>query len=195
MDEFGQNCGSFVCMSADMNQALVQTDGGLKQWIVKRTPKAHCTCIEPQDHCWPCIHFMSWLRSRGEDYMAYVDRIYLQKSLALCYIKTIPVIMETELAMCISCRAPPPAMRTGLHRVVRIPNGGSTAGASTVEFEYPLTQEPRVIPAATIDLPTDTSVQFAINSTVGSMNAPFCMNIAFLNDVLTHIGMLQILGV
>ncbi|KAL3677922.1 hypothetical protein R1sor_020878 [Riccia sorocarpa] len=154
MEEFGQNCGSFVCMSADMNQALVQTDGGLKQWIVKRTPKAQCTCIEPHDHCWPCIHFMSWLRSRGEDYMAYVDRIYLQKSLVLCYSKTIPVIMETELAMSISCRAPPPAIRTGRHRVVRIPNGGSTAGASTVEFEYPLTQEPRVIPAATIDLPT-----------------------------------------
>ncbi|KAL3699873.1 hypothetical protein R1sor_017895 [Riccia sorocarpa] len=92
--------------------------------------------------------------ARGEDYMAYVDRIYLQKSLALCYSKTIPVIMETELAMCISCRAPPPAIRTRRHRVVRIPNGGSRAGASTVEFEFPLTQEPRVIPTATIDLPT-----------------------------------------
>ncbi|KAL3698772.1 hypothetical protein R1sor_012848 [Riccia sorocarpa] len=67
------------------------------------------------------------------------------KSLALCYSKTIHVIMETELAMCISCRAPPPTIRTGRHRVVRIPNGGSTTGASTVEFEYPLTQEPRVI--------------------------------------------------
>ncbi|KAL3698508.1 hypothetical protein R1sor_012584 [Riccia sorocarpa] len=128
MEEFGQNCGSFVCMSADMNQALVQTDGGLKQWTVKRTPKAQCTCIEPQDHCWPCIHFMSWLRSRGEDYMAYVDRIFLQKSLVLCYSKTFPVIMETELAMSISCRAPPHAIRTGRHRVVRIPNGGLTAG-------------------------------------------------------------------
>ncbi|KAL3684835.1 hypothetical protein R1sor_002857 [Riccia sorocarpa] len=153
MDEFGQNCGSFVCMSADMNQALVQTDGGFKQWIVKRTPKAQCTCIEPHDHCWPCIHFMSWLRSRGEDYMAYVDRIYLQKSLALCYSKTIPVIMETESAMSISSSS---CDTNGRHRVVRIPNGGSTAGASTVEFEYPLTQEPRVIPAATIDLPTSS---------------------------------------
>ncbi|KAL3688932.1 hypothetical protein R1sor_015241 [Riccia sorocarpa] len=94
---------------------------------------------------------------QGSEFKRYIQRIdparYALYVMSLPS-KTIPVIMETELAMSISCRAPPPAIRTGRHRVVRIPNGGSTAGASTVEFEYPLTQEPRVIPAATIDLLT-----------------------------------------
>ncbi|KAL3687343.1 hypothetical protein R1sor_013652 [Riccia sorocarpa] len=44
---------------------------------------------------WPCIHFMSWLRSKREDYTQYVDRIWFQKSLQQCYSKTVPAIIDT----------------------------------------------------------------------------------------------------
>ncbi|KAL3686690.1 hypothetical protein R1sor_012999 [Riccia sorocarpa] len=38
MKEIVQNCGSFVAMSADENEALVQTDGGRKQWRLTKVP-------------------------------------------------------------------------------------------------------------------------------------------------------------
>ncbi|KAL3679590.1 hypothetical protein R1sor_022546 [Riccia sorocarpa] len=97
---------------------------------------------------WPCIHFMSWLRSRGEDYTHYIIRLWFQKSLQQCYSKTVPAIIDTELPMRVTCRAPPPAIRTGRARVVRIPNGGPSSRAPIAEFEYPVFQEPRVIPPA-----------------------------------------------
>ncbi|KAL3701488.1 hypothetical protein R1sor_019510 [Riccia sorocarpa] len=38
MKEIVQNCGSFVAMSAYENEALVQTDGGRKQWRLTKVP-------------------------------------------------------------------------------------------------------------------------------------------------------------
>ncbi|KAL3677170.1 hypothetical protein R1sor_027118 [Riccia sorocarpa] len=38
MSEFDRECGRFVAMSADENKALVQTDGGLKQWRLTKLP-------------------------------------------------------------------------------------------------------------------------------------------------------------
>ncbi|KAL3676766.1 hypothetical protein R1sor_026714 [Riccia sorocarpa] len=60
MKEIVQNCGSFVAMSADENEALVQTDGGLKQWRLTKVPTRKCTCLEIQDCLWACIHFVAW---------------------------------------------------------------------------------------------------------------------------------------
>ncbi|KAL3692528.1 hypothetical protein R1sor_006179 [Riccia sorocarpa] len=72
MKEIVQNCGSFVAMSADENEALVQTDGGRKQWRLTKVPTRKCTCWEIQDCLWPCIHFVAWQKSRGEDHMRYI---------------------------------------------------------------------------------------------------------------------------
>ncbi|KAL3694037.1 hypothetical protein R1sor_007688 [Riccia sorocarpa] len=147
MSEIVQNCGSFIAMSADENEALVQTDGGRKQWRLTKVPTRKCTCWEIQDCLWPCIHFVAWQKSRGENHMRYVDRIYFTKSLAQCYSKTIPVILQTELPMSVACRAPPAAIRNGRQRIVRIPNGGSTRSAES-EYSYPIQDDPAMNPAA-----------------------------------------------
>ncbi|KAL3681655.1 hypothetical protein R1sor_024611 [Riccia sorocarpa] len=147
MSEIVQNCGSFVAMSADENEILVQTDGGRKQWRLTKVPTRKCTCWEIQDCLWPCIHFVAWQKSRGEDHMRYVDRIYFTKSLAQCYSKTIPVILQTELPMSVASRAPPTAIRNGRQRIVRIPNGGSARSAE-FEYSYPIQDDPAMNPAA-----------------------------------------------
>ncbi|KAL3677992.1 hypothetical protein R1sor_020948 [Riccia sorocarpa] len=147
MSEIVANCGSFVAMSADENEALVQTNGGRKQWRLTKVPTRKCTCWEIQDCLWPCIHFVAWQKSRGEDHMRYVDRIYFTKSLAQCYSKTIPVILQTELPMSVACRAPPAAIRNGRQRIVRIPNGGSARSAES-EYSYPIQDDPAMNPAA-----------------------------------------------
>ncbi|KAL3698683.1 hypothetical protein R1sor_012759 [Riccia sorocarpa] len=46
MKEIVQNCGSFLAMSADENEALVQTDGGRKQWRLTKLPARKCTCCK-----------------------------------------------------------------------------------------------------------------------------------------------------
>ncbi|KAL3698659.1 hypothetical protein R1sor_012735 [Riccia sorocarpa] len=147
MKEIVQNCGSFVAMSAYENEALVQTDGGRKQWRLTKVPTRKCTCWEIQDCLWPCIHFVAWQKARGEDYMRYVDRIYFTKSLVQCYCKTIPVILQTELPMSVACRAPPAAIRNGRQRIVRILNGGSARSAES-EFSYPIQDDLAMNPAA-----------------------------------------------
>ncbi|KAL3680150.1 hypothetical protein R1sor_023106 [Riccia sorocarpa] len=147
MKEIVQNYGSFVAMFADENEALVQTDGGRKQWRMTKEPTRKCTCWEIQDCLWPCIHFVAWQKARGEDYMRYVDRIYFTKSLVQCYSKTIPVILQTELPMSVACRAPPAAIRNGRQRIVRIPNGGSARSAKS-EYSYPIQDDPAMNPAA-----------------------------------------------
>ncbi|KAL3691846.1 hypothetical protein R1sor_005497 [Riccia sorocarpa] len=43
MKEIVQNCGSFVAMSADENEALVHTDGGRKQWRLTKVPTRNKT--------------------------------------------------------------------------------------------------------------------------------------------------------
>ncbi|KAL3684566.1 hypothetical protein R1sor_002588 [Riccia sorocarpa] len=48
MKEIVQNCGSFVAMFAYENEALVQTDGGRKQWRLTKVPTRRCTCWEIQ---------------------------------------------------------------------------------------------------------------------------------------------------
>ncbi|KAL3681590.1 hypothetical protein R1sor_024546 [Riccia sorocarpa] len=45
MSEIVQNCGSFVAMSADENEALVQTDGGWKQWRLTKVPTRNKTIL------------------------------------------------------------------------------------------------------------------------------------------------------
>ncbi|KAL3683039.1 hypothetical protein R1sor_001061 [Riccia sorocarpa] len=147
MKEIMQNCGSFVAMSADENEALVQTDGGRKQWRLTKLPTRKCTCWEIQDCLWPCIHFVAWQKARGEDYMRYVDRIYFTKTLVQCYSKTFPVILQTELPMSVVCRAPPATIRNGRQRIVRIPNGGSARSAES-EYSYPIQDDPAMNPAA-----------------------------------------------
>ncbi|KAL3701735.1 hypothetical protein R1sor_019757 [Riccia sorocarpa] len=104
-------------MSTDENEALVQTDGGRKQWRLTKLPARKCTCWEIQDCLWSCIHFVAWQKARGEDHMRYVDRIYFTKTLVQCYSKTIPVILQTELPMSVACRAPPAAIRNGRQRI------------------------------------------------------------------------------
>ncbi|KAL3696950.1 hypothetical protein R1sor_011026 [Riccia sorocarpa] len=71
LTEIVQNCGSFVAMFADENEALVQIDGRLKQWRLTKVPTRKCTCWEIQDCLWPCIHFVAWQKARGDDYMRY----------------------------------------------------------------------------------------------------------------------------
>ncbi|KAL3694885.1 hypothetical protein R1sor_008536 [Riccia sorocarpa] len=134
-------------MSADENEALVQTDRGRKQWCLTKVPTRKCTCWEIQDCLWPCIHFVAWQKSREEDHMRYVDRIYFTKSLVQCYSKTIPFILQTELPISVACRAPPTAIRNGHQRIVRIPNGGSAWSAKS-EYSYPIQDDPAMNPDA-----------------------------------------------
>ncbi|KAL3691676.1 hypothetical protein R1sor_005327 [Riccia sorocarpa] len=141
------------------NEALVQTDGGLKQWRLTKVPTRKCTYWEIQDCLWPCIHFVTWHRARGEDYMRYVDRIYFQKSLVQCYSKTIPLILQTELPMSVACRAPPAAIRNERQRIVRILNGGSAQSAES-EYSYLVHDDPAMNPAAVMtNVPQEDAVE------------------------------------
>ncbi|KAL3677600.1 hypothetical protein R1sor_027548 [Riccia sorocarpa] len=171
MSEIVQNYGSFVAMSADENEALVQTDGGRKQWRLTKVPTRKCNCWEIQDCLWPCIHFVAWQKSRGEDHMRYVDRIYFTKSLAQCYSKTIPVILQTELPMSVACRAPPTAIRNGRQRIVRIPNGGSARSAES-EYSYPIQDDPTMNPAAVMTNVSQQDGGERCNTLVPQSSAP-----------------------
>ncbi|KAL3689518.1 hypothetical protein R1sor_015827 [Riccia sorocarpa] len=85
-------------------------------------------------------------KSKGEDYLQFVDPIYFQKSLAACYSQNIPPITEQDLKVYVTCRAPEPAIRRGRARMVRIPNGGGR-GRRRTEYSYPVRDEPRFIPS------------------------------------------------
>ncbi|KAL3679641.1 hypothetical protein R1sor_022597 [Riccia sorocarpa] len=146
LDEFEQEDGRYVTCHSDVNTALVQCNGCVEQFLVNRQPRLSCSCFEPQEMQWPCIHVLSWCKSKGEDYLLYVDKIYLQKSLAVCYSHTIPPITEQDLQNVVTCRAPEPVVRRGRARTVRIPNGGGSSRGRT-EFQYPVRDEPRLIPS------------------------------------------------
>ncbi|KAL3679109.1 hypothetical protein R1sor_022065 [Riccia sorocarpa] len=146
LSEFEREFGRYVTCNSDQNVALVQTNGGAEQFVVNRLPRLSCTCFESQEMLWPCIHVMSWCRSKGEDYLQFVDRIYFQKSLAACYSQNIPPITEQDLKVSVTCRAPEPAIRRGRARMVRIPNGGGR-GRRRTEYSYPVRDEPRFIPS------------------------------------------------
>ncbi|KAL2652454.1 hypothetical protein R1flu_020582 [Riccia fluitans] len=111
LSEFEREYGRYVTYNADDDNALVQTNGGVDQWIVRRHPRLSCSCYEPQEMQWPCIHVMSWCKGKGEDYLPYVDKIYFQKSLLACYNQAIPPVTEQDLVIHITCRAPEAAVR------------------------------------------------------------------------------------
>ncbi|KAL3685184.1 hypothetical protein R1sor_003206 [Riccia sorocarpa] len=144
ISEFEEEYGRYVTFNAYENNALVQSNGGAEQWIVKRHPRLSCSCFEPQEMLWPCIHAMSWCKSKREDYLMYVDRIYFQKSLAACYSEAIPPITEHDLQTSVTCRAPEAAVRRGRARTVRIPNGGGSSKRRS-EYMYHVRDEPRMI--------------------------------------------------
>ncbi|KAL3682134.1 hypothetical protein R1sor_000156 [Riccia sorocarpa] len=121
-------------------------NGGAEQFVVNRLSRLSGTCFEPQEMLWPCIHVMSWCRSKGEDYLQFVDRIYFQKSLVACYSQNIPPITEQDLKVSVTCRAQESAIRRGRARMVRIPNGGGRSRRRT-EYSYPVKDEPRFIPS------------------------------------------------
>ncbi|KAL2634444.1 hypothetical protein R1flu_005923 [Riccia fluitans] len=56
LSEFEREYGRYVTYNADDDNALVQTNGGVDQWIVRRHPRLSCSCYEPQEMQWPCIH-------------------------------------------------------------------------------------------------------------------------------------------
>ncbi|KAL2609806.1 hypothetical protein R1flu_028379 [Riccia fluitans] len=130
--------------NADDDNALVQTNGGVDQWIVRWHPRLSCSCYEPQEMQWPCIHVTSWCKGKGEDYLPYVDRTYFQKSLLACYSQAIPPVTEQDLVIHITCRAPETAVRRGRARTVRIPNGGGSSRRHR-EYMYPVQDEARLI--------------------------------------------------
>ncbi|KAL2650387.1 hypothetical protein R1flu_018515 [Riccia fluitans] len=144
LSEFKREYGRYVTYNADDDNALVQTNGGVDQWIVRRHPRLSCSCYEPQEMHWPCIHVMSWYKGKGEDYLPYVDRIYFQKSLLACYSQAIPPITEQDLVIHITCRAPEAVVRRGRPRTVRIPNGGGSSRRHK-EYMYPVQDEARLI--------------------------------------------------
>ncbi|KAL2644612.1 hypothetical protein R1flu_012199 [Riccia fluitans] len=144
LSEFEREYGRYVTYNADDDNALVQTNGGVDQWIVRRHPRLSCSCYEPQEMQWPCIHVMSWCKGKGEDYLPYVDRIYCQKSLLACYSQAIPPVTEQDLVIHITCRAPEAAVRRGRARTVRIPNGGGSSRRHR-EYMYPVQDEARLI--------------------------------------------------
>ncbi|KAL2651845.1 hypothetical protein R1flu_019973 [Riccia fluitans] len=144
LSEFEREYGRYVTYNADDDNALVQTNGGVDQWIVRRHPRLSCSCYEPQEMQWPCIHVMSWCKGKGEDYLPYVDRIYFQKSLLACYSQAIPPITEQDLVIHITCRAPEAANRRGRARTVRIPNGGGSSRRHR-EYMYLVQDEARLI--------------------------------------------------
>ncbi|KAL2650880.1 hypothetical protein R1flu_019008 [Riccia fluitans] len=144
LSEFEREYERYVTYNADDDNALVQTNGGVDQWIVRRHPRLSCSCYEPQEMQWPCIHVMSWCKGKGEDYLPYVDRIYFQKSLLACYSQAIPPVTEQDLVIHITCRAPEAAVRRGRARTVRIPNGGGSSRRHR-EYMYPVQDEARLI--------------------------------------------------
>ncbi|KAL2653746.1 hypothetical protein R1flu_021874 [Riccia fluitans] len=144
LSEFEREYGRYVTYNADDDNALVQTNGGVDQWIVQRHPRLSCSCYEPQEMQWPCIHVMSWCKGKGEDYLPYVDRIYFQKSLLACYNQAIPPVIEQDLVIHITCRAPEVAVRRGRARTMRIPNGGGSSRRHR-EYMYPVQDEARLI--------------------------------------------------
>ncbi|KAL2620920.1 hypothetical protein R1flu_001125 [Riccia fluitans] len=56
LSEFERKYGRYVTYNANDDNALVQTNGGVDQWIVRRHPRLSCSCYEPQEMQWPCIH-------------------------------------------------------------------------------------------------------------------------------------------
>ncbi|KAL2608778.1 hypothetical protein R1flu_027351 [Riccia fluitans] len=144
LSEFEREYGRYVTYNADDDNALVQTNGGVDQWIVRRHPRLSCSCYEPQEMQWPCIHVMSWCKGKGEDYLPYIDRIYFQKSLLACYSQAIPPVTEQDLVIHITCRAPEAAVRRSRARTVRIPNGGGSSRRHR-EYMYPVQDEARLI--------------------------------------------------
>ncbi|KAL2652698.1 hypothetical protein R1flu_020826 [Riccia fluitans] len=56
LSEFEREYGRYVTYNANDDNALVQTNGGVDQWIVRRHPRLSCSCYEPQEMQWPCIH-------------------------------------------------------------------------------------------------------------------------------------------
>ncbi|KAL2630299.1 hypothetical protein R1flu_014985 [Riccia fluitans] len=56
LSEFEREYGRYVTYNADDDNALEQTNGGVDQWIVRRHPRLSCSCYEPQEMQWPCIH-------------------------------------------------------------------------------------------------------------------------------------------
>ncbi|KAL2654059.1 hypothetical protein R1flu_022187 [Riccia fluitans] len=144
LSEFECEYGRYVTYNADDDNALVQTNGGVDQWIVQRHPWLSCSCYEPQEMQWPCIHVMSWCKGKGEDYLPYVDRIYFQKSLLACYSQAIPPVTEQDLVIHITCRAPEATVRKGRARTMRIPNGGGSSRRHR-EYMYPVQDEARLI--------------------------------------------------
>ncbi|KAL2612967.1 hypothetical protein R1flu_024659 [Riccia fluitans] len=144
LSEFEREYGRYVTYNADDDNALVQTNGGVDQWIVRRHPRLSCSCYEPQEMQWPCIHVMSWCKGKEEDYLPYVDRIYFQKSLLACYSQAIPPVTEQDLVIHITCRAPEATVRRGRARTVRIPNGGGSSRRHR-EYMYPVQDEARLI--------------------------------------------------
>ncbi|KAL3698507.1 hypothetical protein R1sor_012583 [Riccia sorocarpa] len=97
LSEFEREFGRYITCNSDQNVALVQTNGGAEQFVVNRLPRLSCTCFEPHEMLWPCIHVMSWCRSKGEDYLQFVDRIYFQKSLATCYTCESPMFRTNHI--------------------------------------------------------------------------------------------------
>ncbi|KAL2653387.1 hypothetical protein R1flu_021515 [Riccia fluitans] len=140
LSEFKHEYRRYVTYNADDDNALVQINGGVDQWIVRRHPRLSCSCYEPQEMQWPCIHVMSWCKGKGEDYLPYVDKIYFQKSLLACYNQAIPPVTEQDLVIHITCRAPEAAVRRGRARAVRIPNGGGSSRRHR-EYMYPVQDE------------------------------------------------------
>ncbi|KAL2650731.1 hypothetical protein R1flu_018859 [Riccia fluitans] len=144
LSEFEREYGRYVTYNADDDNALVQTNGGVDQWIVRLHPRLSCSCYEPQEMQWPCIRVMSWCKGKGEDYLPYVDKIYFQKSLLACYSQAIPPVTEQDLVIHITCRAPEVAVHKGRARTVRIPNGGGSSRRHR-EYMYPVQDEARLI--------------------------------------------------
>ncbi|KAL2629071.1 hypothetical protein R1flu_013757 [Riccia fluitans] len=144
LSEFEREHGRYVTYNADDDNALVQTNGGVDQWIVRRHPRLSCSCYEPQEMQWPCILVMSWCKGKGEDYLPYVDMIYFQNSLLACYSQAIPPVTEQDLVIHITCRAPEVAVRRGRARTVRIPNGDGSIRRHR-EYMYPVQDEARLI--------------------------------------------------
>ncbi|KAL3682825.1 hypothetical protein R1sor_000847 [Riccia sorocarpa] len=60
LDDFEAEYGRFVTCHSDVNTALVQCNGGAEQFLVNRQPRLSCSCFEPQEMQWPCIHVLSW---------------------------------------------------------------------------------------------------------------------------------------
>lgn len=93
------------------------------QFLVIMGDKITCSCVEVQEMCWPCEHVMAWDDLLGKNPSRHFHSCWRTSSLRSLYELHVPVFMDDDLSLDMTCSAPEPAKVVGRHRMVRIQSG------------------------------------------------------------------------